>query len=120
MNRFLRLLGYRDRKYRGTDFNIRIESISHEALSVTYETDEKTLYFSAGYIGRRSQPTGIGVDIPPEIEHAQAKAIAVRLIEAFNHMGYGYYISHKLDRGKRPRYEMLGKSEGLSWPESKR
>ena len=95
MNRFLKLLGYRGRKYRGTNFNVRIEPIFREEVRVIYETDEKAWSFGGQYIGKRWQ--GIGIVIPQEIDPSHASIIASRLTEALAAIGYGYVIDHALD-----------------------
>lgn len=100
---FLRLLGYRDRSYRGTDFTVRIEPILREEIRVIFETHAKTWDFGGVYIGKRWQ--GINVVIPVEIDPLQADAIAARLTEALAAMGYGYVISRALEVETVPQSE---------------
>lgn len=91
MNRLLRLLGYRDRKYRGDEFSVRIQPKFREIVSVIYTRDGEMLNLGGERIGRKWE--GIQVGIPPEVEPGRISQIVRDLEAAFQSMGYGYVIT---------------------------
>lgn len=94
MNRLLRLLGYRDRRYQCSEFQVSIEPVFREAASVLYTRGESKTQLNAEYIGKKSWT--IGVSIPAETNEADARRIAADLAIAFNAMGYAYVIVRKV------------------------
>ena len=88
MNWFLKLIGYKDRKYQGTEFSVRIKPVFREVLSVLYERGPVLLNLNGEYIGKE----GIQVHIPEEFEITKAMQIAKDLETAFESMEYGYLI----------------------------
>lgn len=93
MNWFLKLLGYRDRDYRGDGFSVRIEPVMREAISIVYSRHGTTLNLSAERIGRKWE--GIGVSIPAQEVGVELPQVVRDLETAFRAMGYGYVISRK-------------------------
>lgn len=103
MNWLLKLMGYRDREYRGDDFSVRIERIMREAVSVVYTRHAASLNLSGEYIGRKWE--GIEVQIPHEVETAQVPQIVRDLETAFGAMQYGYVITRKVGTDIVPETE---------------
>jgi hypothetical protein len=94
MNRFLKLLGYRNRReYRGEDFRVSIEPVHREVISVIHTRQGITLSLSAERIGGKWE--GIGVHIPQEVDAAQIPQLVTDLETAFQAMRYGYVIARK-------------------------
>jgi len=93
MNRLLKLLGYRDRDYRGDDFSVRIEPILREGVSVIHTRHGTRLDLSGERIGRKWE--GIEVRIPQEVEAVQVPQIVRDLETAFGALRYGYVIARK-------------------------
>jgi hypothetical protein len=94
MNWLLKLLGYRDRTYRGDGFSVRIEPISREVISIVYTRHGTTFNLGAERIGRKWE--GIAVSIPDqEVGAEQVPQVVHNLERAFEGMGYGYVISRK-------------------------
>ena len=82
-------------EYEGPDFQVRIEPIFREAVSVIYSRGGKTLKLGGEYIGTKW--SGIHVVIPQEIATAEACRIAGDLAVAFEAMEYAYVVLHKLE-----------------------
>jgi hypothetical protein len=93
MNWLLKLLGYRDRDYRGDDFSLHIEPIMREGISVVYTRHGANFKLSGERIGGKWE--GIEVLIPEEVESAQVPQIVRDLETAFEAIGYGYVIARK-------------------------
>ena len=89
-----KLLGRRDREYRGDDFRVRLDPVFREVVSVTHRRHGVTTKLSGEYIGKNWE--GIAVQIPIEIEATQAAQIAGDLATAFVGMRFGYVITRKV------------------------
>jgi len=103
VNWLLKLLGYRDREYRGDDFFVRIEPIVREAVSVIHTRRGNSLNLSGERIGKKWE--GIGVHIPPEVDGTQIPQLVRDLETAFQAMQYGYVIAHKTGTDVVPEQE---------------
>lgn len=93
MNRLLKLLGYRDLKYRGNDFSVRIKPTVREGVSIIYTRQGKDLNLTGERTGRKWEE--IEVLIPFEVEAAQVPQMVGDLETAFVTMQYGYVITRK-------------------------
>jgi hypothetical protein len=93
MNWLLRLLGYRDREYRGDNFSVRIELVGREGVSVIHRREGTGLNLSGDRIGRKRE--AIELHIPQDVEAAEVPQIVQDLETAFVAMGYGYVIARK-------------------------
>jgi len=91
MNRLLKLLGYRDRIYRGDEFSVRIKPGVRELVSVIHMRDGNSLDLQGERIGKKWE--GIEVRMPQEVEPGRISQIARDLEAAFQAMGYGYLIT---------------------------
>ncbi len=91
MNWLGKILGYRDREYRGNDFSVRIEPIMREVVSVSHTRNGAKLHMDGERIGKKWE--GIGVNIPPEVESARVSQIVSDLQTAFEEMRYEYMIA---------------------------
>jgi hypothetical protein len=89
----LKLLGYRNRKYRGVDFSVRINPEVREGLSVIYTRKGATLRLRGERIGRNWE--GIEVHIPQEVEVTEMSHLVGDLETAFRAMKYAYVIARK-------------------------
>lgn len=103
MNWLLKLLGYRDREYRGGDFSVRIEPIHREVVSVVHKRQGSTLNLAGERIGEKWE--GIEVHIPQEVDPRQASQIAGDVEVAFRAMGYGYVIGRSAGTDVVPETE---------------
>lgn len=99
----LKLLGHRDREYRGDNFSVRIEQVFREVVSVIYTRSGVTLKLGGERIGRKWE--GIEVRIPQDVESERASQIGRDLETAFRAMGYGYVIAHLLGYDIVPEVE---------------
>ena len=104
MSWLLRLLGYRDRGYRGVDFQVRLEPIQREVLSVIHTRSGISTNLLAEYIGKKWE--GISVHIDPEIENTKATQIVSDLATAFEAMNCGYVIVRKVSVDIVPESEI--------------
>ena len=93
MNWLFKLLGYREREYRGDGFSVRIESIVREGISVIHTRNGTSLNLMGERIGKHWE--GIEVHIPPELDTTQTSQIVHDLETAFQAMQYGYVIASK-------------------------
>jgi len=93
MNWLLKLLGYREREYLGSDFSVRIEPIFREVVSVIYTRQGNTLNFGGERIGKKWE--GIQVHLPTEVETTEVAQIVHDLETAFLGLRYGYVIARK-------------------------
>ncbi len=93
MNWLLKLLGYRDREYRGNDFSVQIKPANREIVSVVHTRQGTSLDLSGQRIGR--EWGGIEVLIPQDVGAAQVPQIVRDLETAFAAMQYGYVIARK-------------------------
>lgn len=91
VNWLLKLLGYRDNEYRGSDFSVRIESLIREGVSIVHTRQATTLNLSGERIGRKWE--GIEVHIPQDVGPAQVTQIVRDLEIAFLAMRYSYVIA---------------------------
>jgi hypothetical protein len=103
MNWLLKLLGYRDLKYRSIDFSVRIRPTVREGVSVIYTRQGAALNLSGGRIGRKWE--GIEVHIPPEVGAAQVTQIVRDLETALEAMQYGYVIAREAGMDVVPEAE---------------
>lgn len=103
MKPLLRKLGYRDKEYRGTDFDVRVGTRQRELVSVSYTRDGVRLNLEGERIGERWQ--GIDVRIPQDVDGVLAKEVARDLAQAFQAMGYSFVISRLLG------FEIVSESE---------
>jgi hypothetical protein len=94
MNWLFKLLGYRDRRYRGKDFSLRIEPIMREVVSVIYIRNGTTFNFGGERI--KSSAEGIHVLIPQEVEATYLPQIVRDITSALKTMGYGYVIDRNV------------------------
>ena len=73
MNWLPKLLGHRDREYRGDDFSVRIQPGFRELVSVIHTRSGTTLTLDGERIGRKWE--GIDVRIPEDVESERARQI---------------------------------------------
>jgi len=92
MNWLLKLLGYRDREYRGDDFSVRIKPIAREGVSITHTRNGIRLDLGGERIGKKWE--GIEVHLPQKVDPARVSQIGRDLETAFRAMRYGYVIAH--------------------------
>jgi hypothetical protein len=112
MNWLLKLLGYRDLKYRGNDFSVRIKTTVREGVSVLYMREGMSLNLSGERIGRKWE--GIEMHIPPEVGAGQTPQIVRDLETAFGAMRYGYVIARKTGIEVVPEAERQAAAAELS------
>ncbi len=93
MNRLFKLLGFRDREYRGDGFCVRVEPIFREVISVIHARDGTNLKLSGQRTGRKWE--GIEVLIPQELDAARVPQVVGDLETAFHAMRTGYVIVRK-------------------------
>lgn len=103
MNWLLKVLGYRDREYRGDDFSVRIEPIFREVVTVIHNRQGKSLNLSGERIGKKWE--GIEVHMPPDVDAAQIPQVVCDLEIAFQAMQYGYVIARKTATDTVPEEE---------------
>jgi hypothetical protein len=103
MNWVLKLLGYRDREYRGDGFSARIEPIMREVVSIVHTRNGASLNLGGERIGSKCK--GIEVHIPPEVDADQIPQVVRDLETAFEAMRYGYVIARKTGTDIVPKEE---------------
>ena len=91
MNSLLKLLGYRDSKYRGSDFSVCITPRGREGVSVVYTRQGGSLNLVGERIGGKWER--IELRIPTKLEATQVSQIVRDLEVAFEAMRYRYVIS---------------------------
>src|ERR1700758_2423936 len=95
MNWLLKKLGYRDRRYRGSNFCVRIERMRRDGVRVIYTCQGTSLNLDGQRIGTKWGR--IEVYIPGDRDAAQAAQIARDLETAFRAMDYSYIIARSAD-----------------------
>lgn len=93
MNRFLKLLGYRDRNYHGEGFSVHIVRTIREGVDLLYKRQSVSLTLLGERYGRGWH--GIDIVIPQGVEPERLPQIVNDLETAFRAMGYDYVISCK-------------------------
>ena len=92
MNRLLKLLGYRDLKYRGNDFSVRIKPTVREGVSIIYTRQGNDLNLIGERTGRQWQDIEVLIHSEVEITEAPKRPL---LSNCFGTMPYGHVITRK-------------------------
>jgi hypothetical protein len=95
LNLFLKLLGYRPRKYSGDGLSVEIKSLVREGILVIYKRSGMSLNLIGERTGRKWET--LQVEVPRKDDVAQVSQIAADLERAFRAMDYEYDISSGLE-----------------------
>ncbi len=93
------LLDRGQHRYKGADFEVRIEPIWREVVSVSYSDADTSLNVEAVRTSSAWQQPRIHLVIPFGFDASVVSAMASRLKEAFVGIGYGIDISEALKPG---------------------